>query len=181
MVSMLAATGDLRHRVRRLKIDLVVHGRFHAFDLARALINLGHDVLVYTNYPKFVAKRFGLPPDRVKSFLGHGLMARVQRRLDPLKRTLDLEPYLHQCFGSWAADRVRPNADLIHCFSGVAEEILHLSRDTHPCPRWLVRGSAHIREQHRLLCQEEVRVGLRIDKPSEWMHCPGGTRIRACE
>ena len=50
MVSMLAATVDLRHRVRRLKIDLVVHGRFHAFDLARALINLGHDVLVYTNY-----------------------------------------------------------------------------------------------------------------------------------
>jgi glycosyltransferase involved in cell wall biosynthesis len=155
--------------VRRLKIDVVVHGRFYAFDLARELINRGHDVLVYTNYPKFAAKRFGVPPNCVKSFLGHGLMTRVQGRLDPLKRTLDLEPYFHRCFGSWAADRVRPNADLIHCFSGVAEETLHLSRDTHPCPRWVVRASTHIREQHRLLCQEEERVGFPIDKPSEWM------------
>jgi glycosyltransferase involved in cell wall biosynthesis len=155
--------------MRRLKIDLVVHGRFYAFDLARELISLGHDVLVYTNYPRFVAKRFGLPSGCVNSFVGHGLMTRIQYRLDPLKRTFDFEPYLHQSFGSWAASRVRRDTDLIHCFSGVAEEILQLSRATHPCSRWIVRASAHIRQQRRLLCEEEVRVGLPIDKPSEWM------------
>jgi glycosyltransferase involved in cell wall biosynthesis len=155
--------------VRPRKVDLVVHGRFHAFDLARALISLGHDVLVYTNYPKFAAKPFGLPPERVRSFVGHGLMTRLQRRIDPLKRGFDLEPYFHQSFGRWAAGRVRRNADLIYVFSGVAEEILQLSRETHPCQRWMVRASAHIRTQHRLLCEEEARIGVGIDKPSAWM------------
>ena len=72
---------------RPLKIDLIVHGRFYAFDLARELINLGHDVLVYTNYPKLVAKRFGLPSDHVRSFLAHGIMTRLQHRLDPHRST----------------------------------------------------------------------------------------------
>jgi hypothetical protein len=45
-------------------------GASYTFDLARKLIDLAHDVLAYTDYPKFVAKRFGLPPDRVKLFPG---------------------------------------------------------------------------------------------------------------
>jgi glycosyltransferase involved in cell wall biosynthesis len=156
-------------RVNPLKIDVVVHGRFFAFDQARELISLGHDVVVYTNYPKFVAKRFGLPPDRVKRFLRHGLMTRAVRGLDQLMPTPDLEPYFHKSFGRWAASRVRRNADLIYVFSGVAEEILRLSRGKHPCEKWVVRASAHIREQHRLLCEEEARIGQPIDKPSQWM------------
>jgi UDP:flavonoid glycosyltransferase YjiC (YdhE family) len=32
----------------KLKIAIVVHGRFHAFDLARALLRRGHDVTLFT-------------------------------------------------------------------------------------------------------------------------------------
>jgi glycosyltransferase involved in cell wall biosynthesis len=154
---------------RPRKIDLVVHGRFDCFDLARALIHLGHDVHIYTNYPKFAAKRFGLPSNRINSFLRHGIMTRIKEHLDPKKRSFNLEPYFHRCFGSWAARCVRPTADLIYVYSGVGDEILHLSRETHPAQRWIVRGSAHIRAQHRLLCEEEARIGVAIDKPSAWM------------
>jgi hypothetical protein len=39
------------------KIDIVVHGRFYAFDLARELIALGHDIVVYTNYPPLCRRK----------------------------------------------------------------------------------------------------------------------------
>ena len=42
-----------------LKIAIGVHGRFHAFELGRALLELGADVRVFTNYPAFIAERFG--------------------------------------------------------------------------------------------------------------------------
>lgn len=42
-----------------MKIALVVHGRFHAFDFAREL-SRNHDVTIFTNYPKWaiLLKRF---------------------------------------------------------------------------------------------------------------------------
>ena len=135
-------------------------GDSFVFDLARALIGLGHDVFVYTNYPRFAAKRFGLPTDRVKSFLGHGLMTRVQRRLDP-RRYVNFEPYFHRSFGSWAAGpRASQRRFDLRILRGSERKFCNLSRGAYPCERWIVRGSAHIREQHRLLSEEEVRVGL---------------------
>ena len=66
-----------------MKIAIVVQGRFHAFHLARALLDRGSDVTVLTNYPKWAAARFGLPGDRVRSYWPHGVLTRLVSRLDP--------------------------------------------------------------------------------------------------
>lgn len=151
-----------------LKIDIVVPGRFHAFDLARALLARGHDVVVYTNYPKRVCAQWDLPPRCVRSFLPHGIVQRAVHRAG-LGGLPGVEQGLHSSFGAWAACRVRRDADLIHCFSGVAEEVLRLPQATHGGIRQIMRGSAHIREQYRLLAEEEKRLGRKVDKPSHWM------------
>ena len=39
-----------------MKIAIVVQGRFHAFDLANALLNRGHDVTVFTKGGRLVVK-----------------------------------------------------------------------------------------------------------------------------
>ncbi|WP_242046550.1 hypothetical protein [Cylindrospermum sp. FACHB-282] len=44
----------------KLKIAVVVHGRFHAFDLARELIEQGNEVTLFTNYPKKIVEKFGI-------------------------------------------------------------------------------------------------------------------------
>jgi glycosyltransferase involved in cell wall biosynthesis len=49
------------------------------------------------------------------------------------------------------------------------EEILQQPRPITRRQRWVVRGSAHIREQHRLLVEEEMRIGFPLDKPSPWI------------
>jgi glycosyltransferase involved in cell wall biosynthesis len=151
------------------KIAIVVHGRFYAFDLAKALLARGHDVILFTNYPKWVVQRFGFPAERVRSNWLHGVTARLCHKARNNLGAPDPEAWLHTSFGRWAAREVaRENWDLVYCFSGVAEELFAALGDS-TASRWLVRASSHIRVQASLLEQEERRAGMPIDRPSEWM------------
>jgi glycosyltransferase involved in cell wall biosynthesis len=153
----------------RLKIDVVVHGRFHAFHLARALHEAGHDVRLLTNYPSAVVQRFGFPRSQTLTCVAHGVATRMFYRLTRTLRFLQLDAVLHQWFGSWARSKVRRDADIIYIFSGVSEETLRSFRGTDGTEVWVVRGSSHIRVQSRLLEEEEKRSGVSVEKPSAWM------------
>jgi glycosyltransferase involved in cell wall biosynthesis len=152
-----------------LKIDIIVHGRFHGFALAKALIGLGHDVLVHTNYPRAIVSRFGVPPANTRSFVRHGVFARAANRISHLVSEEALDRMLHTLFGRWAARGMRQDSDVVYGFSGVMEEALRLPKLKHGQLRVLVRGSAHIAEQNRILLEEESRAGVRLDKPTRWM------------
>ena len=148
-----------------MKIAVVVHGRFHAFDLARELIGLGHEVLLLTNYPKRWPEKFGVPAGNVRSLVAHGILSRAAMALGKATGNEKLwEPFLHQWFGRWAAKIVESNpVDASHCFSGVALEIL-----TDPLAkqkvRSVVRGSSHIQIQRQILEEEERRAGRKVEK-----------------
>jgi glycosyltransferase involved in cell wall biosynthesis len=147
----------------------VVHGRFYAFHFARALIARGHDVRVLTNYPGWAVERFGIPASHVKSFLLHAIASRLHdRTLGRMRISLGL-PALHKAFGSWAARNVRHDADLVHIFSGIAEETLNRFKGRASPRIQLARGSSHIRTQFELLAEEEKRAGVTIDKPYPWI------------
>jgi glycosyltransferase involved in cell wall biosynthesis len=147
-----------------VRIGIAVQGRFYAFDLARALLQRGADVMVYTNYPPRIAARFGLPAARVRGLIAHGVAVRAADRL----RIAGGEPALHRWFGRWAARQMTGQPwTATHVFSGVAEEWLSVPGSAEHCA--LARASAHIREQRRLLDEEEQRVGMKLDKPSDWM------------
>ncbi len=156
--------------VRKLRIAIAVHGRFHAFDAARALLELGHDVEVFTNLPAFVAKPFAIPRQRIHTLLVHGVLSRLARYLGLGNY---LEPPLHQFFGRRVAKAIAKHVqrhgafDVVHVFSGVAEEVLQ-----HPGIKGLktlLRGSAHIAVQNLLLVQEAQRMQQSIELPSAWM------------
>jgi len=153
---------------RPLRVDIVVHGRFHAFHLARALLARGHDVRLLTNYPKQIVVRFGIPPQRVRSCLWHGLATRLYYRLRDKLGLPDWEPWLHRKFGQWAAKRVRRDGDVSYAFSGIAEELFRALGKDYPGIKLVVRGSAHIRTQRDLLADEERRCGIPVDKPTDW-------------
>ena len=152
-----------------MKIALVVHGRFHGFDLGKALIERGHDVSVLTNYPAAVAPRFGLPKASVRSFVWHGVLDRAAMAAAGRLPSIYPERRLHELFGRWAAKEVgRRPFDVIHSWSGVSLELLSTPGMGAP-PVLLMRGSAHIRAQDRLLREEERRASVPLDRPSEWM------------
>lgn len=152
-----------------MKIAIVVQGRFHAFDLARELIARGNDITLLTNYPKWVAKRFGVPPERVKTFLSHGMASRLVWRLHQHGVVEAPERFFHPLFGRWASRELSGSDwDAVHCWSGVAEEVFQ-SLEGKRSLRLLMRGSAHIAAQSRLLSEEEARVGVRLDRPGDWI------------
>lgn len=154
---------------KALRIALVVHGRFHGFDLARELLRLGHDVVLFTNYPAFIARRFGIPAERVRSHLIHGAGSRLLWRLFPGGADGKLEQWGNVIFGRWAARHVLRQAwDAVIGFSGVSEEIFRALANK-PTLKVLQRGSAHIRVQQRILREEERRAGCRLEKPSDWI------------
>lgn len=148
-----------------MKVAFAVQGRFHAFDLARGLLALGDDVTVFTNYPGYAAERFGLPRERVRSLVAHGV---AQRLADRVPGGRSAEPSLHRWFGRWACRQLRGTSyDVVHSWSGVSEELLR-TRPTQGAVYTLLRGSAHIVTQQRILQEEEQRAGVRLDKPSAW-------------
>ena len=150
-----------------MKIGIVVHGRFHAFDFARELIRAGQDVCLITNYPKHVAERFGIPRSSVKTNLFHGIVSRLMQKLDQFFGCQLSEPFTHRWFGRWAASVVaKRHFDIVHGFSGVCEEMLRTKDDG--ALKTLMRASSHIRVQHDLLEAEEQRVKQRLEKPSQW-------------
>src|SRR5262249_37720748 len=126
-----------------MRIAVVVQGRFHAFDLVKAMLKRGHDIHVFTNYPKWVTRRFGLSDEKIHSFWQHGIAARFAERMG-LEKLLD--PILHRSFGHWAKKGIAGERwDVIHAFSGVAEEPLRSKRGA---VHLMVRGSSHIRGQY---------------------------------
>jgi glycosyltransferase involved in cell wall biosynthesis len=152
-----------------LKIAIVVHGRFYAFDLARELLHQGHDVTLFTNYPAAIVERFGIPKQHVRSFLLHGIVSRFLQRLNQFEWAPNFEPFIHSWFSQWAALKLRKERyEIIQIFSGIAEEALQ-SLAKEQSIKILVRGSAHIRTQFQLLEEEEQRSNLKIDKPSSWI------------
>lgn len=152
-----------------LRIAMVVHGRFHAFDLARALLDRGHAVTLLTNHPPASPARFGIPPARVVSGWPEGLVDRVAGRLAGQGLCPYPEPLLCTWFGRWAAARLAGTRwDVVHCWSGIAEEPFRALAGASGM-RLLVRGSSHIRAQAGILADEARRVGRPVPGPSPWM------------
>ncbi len=152
-----------------MRVALVVPGRFHAFDLARALGERGHEVTVFTNYPRWAVARFGIPRASIRSFPLHGMASRVAWSLKARVGSPYPEVFLYTTFGRWAATQVQQGAwDLVHCWSGISEEFLQQRRQG-DAPAWLARGSAHIRTQATILHEEARRAQVRLDQPSPWM------------
>lgn len=155
-----------------LKIAVVVHGRFYAFDLVRELIKQGHEVTLLTNYPKYIVEKFGIPQAHVRSFLLHGICSRIFDKLNQFLPILSFEPLFSSLFSKWAARNIsKADYHVIHCFSGIAEELFQSIPSSSKTLKTLVRASAHIRTQKQLLVEEETRVNspVKIDKPSDWI------------
>ncbi|HUP90126.1 MAG TPA: glycosyltransferase family 4 protein [Longimicrobiales bacterium] len=148
-----------------MHIAICVHGRFSAFGIATGFMELGEDVTVYTNYPRWVLPRFGIPTRHVKSLLVHGVATRLLHRAG-LDQHDTVEAIVKKAFGRWVASQTRGRRyDAIDCWSGCAEEAF-ISTDA--C-KVLTRSSAHIQVQSDLLKAESERAGVRVDQPGEWI------------
>jgi len=153
---------------KRLKIAIVVPGRWSAFELATALSERGHEVALLTNYPKWAVKRFGVDIRIVRSGWHNFIFAHAAHRLHTRCRLPLPESAIAGHFTRWAARELKgEHWDAVLICSQFAEEVLHAlaGRTTLTI---LNRENSHIRAHARVLEEEERRTGISIAQPSPW-------------
>jgi alpha-maltose-1-phosphate synthase len=141
-----------------MKVTILVGGRWHAFDLARHLLEAGCLQRIVTNYPRFKTRRWGLPDDRVVSLPASMLLEQAVRRLFGVRGFARFQGLVHRIFARAAARHIS-DSDIVHGWSGFSlpaiQTMVKAGR-----PFVLERGSAHIVVQSQLLAEEAEKVGI---------------------
>lgn len=143
-----------------LNVSIAVHGRFHAFDLARGLFDRGHLAQLATTYPRFAARRF--LPDGVKLKTAPRFEAwrRMASRFPVVPRS---DPGVSIGFGRFAARTLPDDANLLIGWSSAIREAIAPAR-ARGMKICVERGSTHILHQMRVLQEAAAQSG--IDPPA---------------
>jgi glycosyltransferase involved in cell wall biosynthesis len=149
------------------QITIVVPGRWHAFDLARELEQLGALHRLITNYPKSQTRRWGIPDDKVISLPLSGVLTRLAWKFGGEAFAIRQQFRINDLFARQAAQHLG-NPDLVHAWSAAAEPALEAAR-ARRIPTVLERSSSHMVEQCHLLREEYGALGLR------WEETPAAT------
>ncbi len=144
------------------QITLVVPGRWHAFDLARELEQLGALHRLITNYPRSRTRRWGIPDEKVVSLPVSGALTRLAWKFGGEGFAMRQQFRINDLFARQAA-RHLGNPDLVHAWSAAAEPALLAAR-ARGIPAVLERSSSHMLEQCHLLREEYASLGLRWEE-----------------
>jgi glycosyltransferase involved in cell wall biosynthesis len=139
-----------------MRVAVSVHGRFHAFDLARGLHGRGYLTQLMTTYPRFAVRRF-IPADApVRCFPWLEAWRRADARSAIVPRS---ETGLARAYGRLAARHLDPSADLLVGWSSATLEAIAAARSAGA--RVIIeRGSTHILHQTEVLRREYAEMGL---------------------
>lgn len=147
-----------------MKVVLSTIGKFHTFDLARELYARGHELTVFTGYPRFKLRREQLPQSVIRTFpwmhvpyVGLGSRWGFDSALMHEFGHWNLETF------GWHVSRNIPECDVYSGLSssaGDAGRIVKARGGRYICDR----GSSHIRIQDDILKCEHDLWGLPRDR-----------------
>jgi glycosyltransferase involved in cell wall biosynthesis len=140
-----------------MRIQIITPGRFHLFDLARELHKSGHLFKLVTTLPKFVAKNFSIPRKKIKSFVWHEVMWRLNNKiLDRFGLVYNLQFFFHNLYSRSALKTLNDPVDIVICGSSFALPLIKKAKKLGAIVI-LERGSTHIGYQTKIL-QEESKI-----------------------
>jgi len=146
-------------------VDISLCSRFHAFDLARELSTLGMLHHLHTGYPAFLAPRWGVPRNAVRSVWTGEL---VNRALATLYRhkwlTASPDPFVCERHDRIVASRLRPGADIVIGWSSQCRATIAAAKRLGMLAI-VERGSTHIQWQYQELMTEAGLTGLEVEVP----------------
>lgn len=140
-------------------ITIVVPGRWHAFDLARELEQLGALHRIVTNYPRSRTRRWGIPDEKVVSLPLSLVLTKLAWKLGGEQFAMRQQYRINDLFARKAARKLG-SPDVVHAWSGSAEPSLIAAR-ANGIPAVLERSSSHMLEQCRILQEEHDSLGLK--------------------
>lgn len=132
-----------------MKISVIVPGRLHGFDMALYFQKLNVLNELVTGYPKRFVVPFGIKKRFVKSLYINEI---INRTTNFLGFGYPLDFVACESFDYLASRLIKLDSDVYFIWSGYALKTIKTLRKKNPKAKIiLVRGSAHIEEQERLL------------------------------
>jgi len=143
------------------KVNVSVHGRWHAFELANGLYRQGHLGRLLTTYPGFIARRFLDAGAEIRS---RALLEFRRRAFDRLHLGTRPDLSIARGMGEFAAAEAASDADLL---VGWSSSVLEAIAPAHAAGMKVVveRGSSHINHQARILREAYDALELSAELP----------------
>ncbi|RZT31843.1 glycosyltransferase family 4 protein [Cupriavidus agavae] len=143
-----------------MKVALSTIGKFHTFDLARELHARGHELTVFTGYPRFKLRGERLPDSVIRTFPWlHAPCVKLGARFGYDRAFMrELVHWSLEAFGRHV-ERNIPECDVyagLSSSAGNAGRIVKARGAAYICDR----GSSHIRIQDQILAEEYARWGM---------------------
>jgi glycosyltransferase involved in cell wall biosynthesis len=146
-------------RVREdMRVAISVLGVFHAFHLAQQLQKRDALAQLLTSYPKFKVVEYGVPAEKLSSFVWLEAMKRLWYKT-PFKRIWNAQHLFHAVHDRAAARSLRPGADLFVGWSASSLQTLRRAKSLGMIGV-IERGSSHILCQQKILSEGFAEVGL---------------------
>ncbi|MEE9166829.1 MAG: glycosyltransferase family 4 protein [Candidatus Neomarinimicrobiota bacterium] len=144
-----------------MKVCISVGGRFHAFNLAYQLHKHKHLERLITSYPRFKVAKFGIPGEKVKSFLFKEIITRAHSYLPPNVQWDGLDFLANDWFDRQAS-RHLPECDICTAWSGFGLQTIRRAK-ANGAITIIERGSSHIEYQRDILSEEYAKFGFGVD------------------
>lgn len=143
------------------KVNVSVHGRWHAFELANGLYRQGHLGRLLTTYPGFIARRF---LDAGADIRARPLLELRRRAFDRLGLGTRPDAVIAARMGAFAAAEAVSSAEIL---VGWSSSVLEAIAPAQAAGMKVVveRGSTHIDHQARILRSAYDALGLSADLP----------------
>lgn len=144
-----------------MKVFISVFGRFHAFNLARELNDNNHLYKIFTTYPYYYLKKYGLKKEQVISYPVLELLSRLRRYIPKFFLNYYLEA-LYYVFDNLCTLYINKNIDIFIGWSGFSLKSIKKSKKL-KIKTVLERGSASIDYQKKILVEEYKKYNCDIN------------------
>jgi glycosyltransferase involved in cell wall biosynthesis len=145
-----------------LRVTTSCSGRFHIFDQARELDRLGFLHRLVCDYPRQIARRWGIPGGKVVSLLANGLLGRAVVKIGArlsLGTRERLTEIHHSLFSRRLVRHIPPDTEVFIGLSSYCLEALRRAKEN-GVVAIVDHGSLHQRTERLLVTEELERLGL---------------------
>lgn len=150
----------------KIKIGIIVGGRFHAFDLARELNKKKLLNFIITSYPKYFLKKFKINKKKVKSIFVKEVLHKLLIKIPFFSNRFDIDLICCNYFDFIASKLIDfKKINILVGWSSFSQKSFIEARK-YNCVKVLERGSAHIVYQKEILKKEYLKLGIKPRLPS---------------
>lgn len=142
-----------------MRVSIISFGKFHAFDLARELKSNNLKVRLYSSYPYFIAKKYGLKYNEHFSFFFLQIIDRLTKR--------KISNILKLIFAKFLEILIRADQDFIIAWSDTPNFLIKFFKRRYKSLIIIERGSTHIEYQNKILKDEHKKFNINFEISKE--------------